>query len=147
MQRRDWQDVCGGALMIATGVFFALYGRHYDFGSAARMGPGFFPITLGWVLAGLGLLIALPALWRRGQPVLVLWGNWFWSVASLLAFALLLPRLGLFGTALLSALVALMPSLLGRVQRLLVATSVAALTTAIFALGLNMQLRVWPWTS
>ena len=48
---------------MSLGLFVALYAAgHYPIGQAARMGPGFFPVALGWILAGLGLAIALLAL-------------------------------------------------------------------------------------
>ena len=46
MTRRDHHDLIGGVLMTAIGVFIALYAQRYDFGSAARMGPGYWPALL-----------------------------------------------------------------------------------------------------
>ena len=55
---------------------------------------GFFPVILGWILVVLGLLIALPACWRRGEAVVVQWRNLFWSVLGVVAFAALLKTVG-----------------------------------------------------
>ena len=52
-------------LMIVIGLFAVWYAQRYAFGSPRQMGPGFFPVVLGWVLAGLGVLILLPALRRH----------------------------------------------------------------------------------
>ncbi len=143
---RDKHDLVGGLLMTAAGLFFALYGQRYDVGTADRMGPGYFPVVLGWTLAALGLLVAVPAWWRRGGPIAVQWGNLFWCVASLLAFALALRPLGVVLAAFVAALVSLVPSAMHWRTRLLVCAVVAGLTTLIFPIGLQMMLPIWPWS-
>jgi hypothetical protein len=143
---RDLHDLVGGGLMAATGLFFALYGSQYSFGTAARMGPGYFPVVLGWVLAVLGLLVALPAWWRRGSAIQVDWGSLFWCVASLLVFAFTLHRLGVVLASLVTALVSMAPTTLRWRTRLAVAAVVTLLTTLIFPIGLRMILPIWPWS-
>nr|WP_284306166.1 tripartite tricarboxylate transporter TctB family protein [Hydrogenophaga electricum] len=144
---RDIHDLLGGLLMTAAGLFFAVHGRDYEFGTAARMGPGYFPVVLGWVLAVLGLLVALPALWRRGTAVQVQWNNLFWCVLSLIGFAFMLHLLGVFVAAFLTALLSLVPSAMRLRTRLAVCTVVAVLTTLIFPIGLQMVLPIWPWSA
>ena len=131
--------------MVAAGLFFALYGSRYNFGSASRMGPGYFPVVLGCTLAVLGLLVALPAWWRRGAAVTVQWGNLGWTIASLLVFAWTLPRVGVVVASALAALLALVPSVMSLRTRLIVCAVVAVLTTLIFPLALQMSLPIWPW--
>lgn len=142
---RDQHDLVGGLLMTAAGLFFALYGRHYEFGSAARMGAGYFPVVLGWTLAVLGLLVALPAWWRRGSAIALQWSNLFWCVASLLAFALTLHTLGVVLASFAAALISLVPSAMRLRTRLAVCAVVALLTALIFPLALQMTLPIWPW--
>lgn len=137
-------DIVGGLLMTAAGLFFALYGARYPLGDAARMGPGYFPVVLGWVLAVLGVLVALPAFWRRGTAIAFDGKSLFWAVLSLLVFAAALLHLGVILSSFASALVALMPSALRWRSRLLVSAVVALLTTLIFPIGLQMMLPIWP---
>lgn len=144
---RDIHDVVGGLLMTATGVFFALYGDRYTFGTAARMGPGYFPVVMGWTLAVLGLLVALPAFWRPGTAIKVQWNNLFWCIAALVAFAFTLHVLGVVLASFLSALLALVPSAMALRTRLTVCAVVAVLTTLIFPVGLQMILPLWPWSN
>ncbi|CAN7493182.1 tripartite tricarboxylate transporter TctB family protein [Pseudorhodoferax sp. LjRoot39] len=144
---RDIHDMVGGALMVGAGLFFALYGDRYTFGTAARMGPGYFPVVLGWTLAVLGVLVALPAWWRRGSAIQVQWNNLLWSIASLLAFATTLHVLGLVLASFLAALLALVPSAMALRTRLTVCAVVALLTTLIFPVGLQMILPLWPWSA
>ena len=143
---RDIHDLVGGLLMTATGLFFALYGQQYEFGTPARMGPGYFPVVLGWVLAVLGLLVAVPAWWRRGTTVTVQWSNLFWCVLSLLVFAFTLRLLGVVVSSFLAALISLVPSSMQMRTRLTVCAVVALLTTLIFPIGLQMVLPIWPWS-
>jgi hypothetical protein len=143
---RDIHDLVGGLLMTATGLFFAFQGQQYDFGSAARMGPGYFPVVLGWVLAVLGLVVAVPAWWRRGSAISVQWSNLFWCVLSLVFFAFALRILGVVATSFVAALISLVPSAMPLRTRLLVCAVVALLTTLIFPIGLQMLLPLWPWS-
>lgn len=143
---RDIHDIVGGLLMTAAGIFFALYGSRYTFGSADRMGPGWFPVVLGWVLAVLGILVALPAWWRQGTGITVQWKNLIWCVAALAAFALTLQSLGVVFASLLASVLALVPSAMPLRTRLIVCTMVAVLTVLIFPIGLQMILPIWPWS-
>ncbi|HVR51878.1 MAG TPA: tripartite tricarboxylate transporter TctB family protein [Pseudorhodoferax sp.] len=144
---RDTHDLVGGLLMTAAGIFFAVYGTNYSFGTAARMGPGYFPVVLGWILAVLGLLVAVPAWWRRGTGITVQWNNLLWCIAALLCFAFTLHPLGLVLASFLSALLSLVPSAMALRTRLTVCAVVAALTTLIFPVGLQMILPLWPWSA
>src|SRR5262245_15474920 len=51
------KDVWAGAMLIAMGTAAIVIARHYPFGTALRMGPGYFPIILGGLLAVFGLFI------------------------------------------------------------------------------------------
>ncbi|WP_225782560.1 tripartite tricarboxylate transporter TctB family protein [Xenophilus sp. Marseille-Q4582] len=143
---RDIHDIVGGLLMTAAGLFFALYGSRYTMGTADRMGPGYFPIVLGWVLAVLGILVALPAWWRQGSGITVQWKNLIWCVASLVAFALGLKTLGVVAASFIAALLALVPSAMPLRTRLTVCAVVAGITALIFPLALQMVLPIWPWS-
>ncbi|MFL6716596.1 MAG: tripartite tricarboxylate transporter TctB family protein, partial [Burkholderiaceae bacterium] len=47
---RNQKDFWSGVMFAAFGLFFAGFGTRYTFGSAARMGPGYFPTVLGVIL-------------------------------------------------------------------------------------------------
>lgn len=55
------RDFYAGGLMILVGVFAAYVATTYDIGSLADMGPGFFPLVLSVLIAGLGVGIATGA--------------------------------------------------------------------------------------
>lgn len=152
--RVDWRDLVGGLACIAIGLFVVRYAsQHYTVGETARMGPGYFPVVLGWVLTGLGALIALlslrravraaqPPPWRPGALAAVL--------AAVVVFALLVERAGLVPAALALTLVASAAQRLHRWRRALgLGLALALLAWLIFAVGLQMTLPAfvfsWPF--
>jgi putative tricarboxylic transport membrane protein len=53
------KDLFAGLLFLIFGIGMMLISSRYQFGTPVRMGPGFFPVILGGVLALLGALIAI----------------------------------------------------------------------------------------
>jgi len=82
------KDVWAGLLLIAIGAAALFIARDYTFGTALRMGPGFFPIVLGAMLILFGLYILATGL-RSGMQIE---GSW-----SLRALIILPLSLVLFG--------------------------------------------------
>jgi hypothetical protein len=60
------KDVLSGLLFIGFGAAFLVVARAYDFGTARRMGPAFFPIILSSLLMLIGLSVALRGLLTGG---------------------------------------------------------------------------------
>jgi len=143
---RNTRDILGGVLMAAAGLFFALYARHYAFGEAARMGPGFFPSVLGWCLAIVGVLISFAALRQPGERIQVRWKSLALVVASVVFFAIALPVAGLViavaGAVLLSSLA---DNELRWRGRLVLAAVVPTLMVLVFITGLGMTLPLFWW--
>ena len=90
------RDILAGALFVAIGALALLGARGYPVGTAMRMGPGYLPVVLGWLLIALGALVGLRAARRRDwQAVAWDWKPLAWISVSILAFGFLMPRLGL----------------------------------------------------
>jgi hypothetical protein len=53
------KDLIGGTLMTLVGLVAVMTGLGYRTGSLNRMGPGFFPVALGALLAVVGVVIAI----------------------------------------------------------------------------------------
>ncbi|HEX5737411.1 MAG TPA: tripartite tricarboxylate transporter TctB family protein [Hydrogenophaga sp.] len=148
MKSRDMQDVVGGLAVTALGLFAAIYAQRYEFGDLNRMGPGYFPVALGVVLALLGLLIAIPAFRRKGEPIEVKWKTFALVLASIVAFALTLKVLGLIlATALAVVISSLADNETTWKGRILLAIGVAAVTYLVFGFALGMVLPAWPWSA
>ena len=66
------KDIWSGLMLIAIGAAAILVARNYPFGTALRMGPGFFPVVLGGLLIVFGLTILAIGL-RQGESMA---GSW-----------------------------------------------------------------------
>jgi len=62
MKIKNAKDFWSGVMFIAFGVFFAGFARQYDMGTAARMGPAYFPTVLGLLLVAVGLFVGFQGL-------------------------------------------------------------------------------------
>jgi hypothetical protein len=82
------KDFWAGMMLVAIGAAALFIARDYRFGSALRMGPGFFPTILSVILIAFGVCITAVGL-RSGEKIQ---GN-----LSLRAFLLLPLSLVLFG--------------------------------------------------
>ena len=59
---KNRQDFWSGVMFMGIGAGFSLQATTYSMGSAARMGPGYFPFWLGIVLALIGAVVLMTAL-------------------------------------------------------------------------------------
>ena len=148
MKSRDMQDIVGGLAVTALGIFAAIYAQKYEFGDLNRMGPGYFPVALGVVLTLLGLLIAIPAFMRKGEPIVVKWKTFALVLGSIVAFALTLKVLGLILATALSVMISSLADNETRWKgRILLACGVAVVTYLVFGFALGMVLPAWPWSA
>ena len=141
------KDVWAGLLLIAIGAAAIFLARDYTFGTALRMGPGFFPIVLGAVLILFGLYTlatgtsAFTRVFRRAmRDGTAIEGSW-----SPRALIVLPPALILFGLLIEHA--GFVPAML-----VLIFASAAASTefkfmeVLLFALGLTaLAVAVFIW--
>ncbi|MCQ0969725.1 tripartite tricarboxylate transporter TctB family protein [Paracoccus sp. TK19116] len=144
--RRDWHDLLGGVAMVATGLFVSIYSQlHYDIGSLRQMGPGFFPVTLGGILAVLGLAIALPAWRRSGTARPLALPEMLAILAAIAVFGFGLQTLGIVVATAIAVVLASLPAPRpGWIWRCVLAVAVTALTWLVFKHGLRMTMPVWP---
>jgi hypothetical protein len=62
------RDFWAGMMFVGFGAAAMFIARDYRFGSAMRMGPGFFPTILGGILIAFGVCIMAVGL-RRGERI------------------------------------------------------------------------------
>src|SRR5690606_23379285 len=113
MQLRNKQDFWSGIMFVALGVGFALGASNYSMGTAARMGPGYFPFWLGVLLALLGASVALSACRAKAEEHEVEPFDWkilFIVVGSVALCGTLLNYLGVYITVFLLVLVSSLAS-------------------------------------
>jgi len=133
-------------VFFAIGIAFMVIAREYRFGTAARMGPGFFPALLGALLAGLGLLIALPAIVRDGDPFPKLQLRpLLTTLAGIVVFALVLQPLGFVLAAVVLVLISgLADPELRPVESIGLALLLTAFSVGVFVVLLGLPLNLWP---
>src|SRR5580765_7899136 len=97
MKVKSPQDFWAGLMFIAFGLFFVVVAmKNYQMGSSVRMGPAYFPVVLGGMLAVLGAVVLVNALVIEGPAVAKFhFRPLLFIAASSLAFAYLLKPLGL----------------------------------------------------
>ena len=74
LELRDNKDFLAGLLFIAIGLVAVAVARNYPFGTAMRMGSGYFPTVLGGILILLGAWVMGRGL-RSGEKVESGWGG------------------------------------------------------------------------
>ena len=62
MKIKSNKDFASGLMFMGVGVAFAWGATTYNVGTGARMGPGYFPLLLGILLAIIGLVITFNCL-------------------------------------------------------------------------------------
>ena len=90
------KDFLAGLVFLAIGAAAIVVAREYPFGSAMRMGSGYFPTVLGAILALFGMFLTVRGV-RAGDGAAIAWG---WRplagvVGAMLVFGFLMPRLGM----------------------------------------------------
>jgi hypothetical protein len=140
------KDFWAGLLFIGLGIFAIWVGSNYTLGSAARMGPGYFPRILGILLLVLGTLITARGLRGHGDRV----PAWKWRptlvvLGSVVLFGFIVAKIGLAISTVILIRVASAASHEFRPKEAIVAgVLLAALSVGVFVVGLHLQLPIWP---
>ncbi len=146
MKLPDSKDFWSGLMLIAIGGAAVFIARDYPFGTALRMGAGFFPVVLGIVLMLFGLTFALRGIRDRAR----IEGNWSLRALVVLplafvAFGVLMEHAG-FVPAMLALMIGSAAAgtefRVGEVLALSVVLTALCVALFIWALGLPYPLVV-----
>ena len=157
MKIKSNKDFASGLMFMGVGTAFAWGATSYNVGTGARMGPGYFPLLLGILLAIIGLVITFKAMTVEtadGDKI----GKWackplFFILAANFAFGILLgglPSLGIPAMGLIVGIYALtfISSLAGNefnAKGVFVLATVLAIGSYVaFVWALKLQFPVWP---
>jgi len=157
MNIKSQKDFFSGLLFTAVGVAFAWGATKYSLGTAARMGPGYFPLMLGILMAILGGVITFKALVvetedgdKVGRSALK---PLFFIISANLLFGLMLgglPSIKFPAFGLIVGIYALtfVASLAGEEFKFkevaVLATILAVMSYLAFIVLLKLQFPVWP---
>lgn len=145
---RVTKDLLSGLMFLAFGLGAAVVAQDYTFGSPARMGSGFFPVVIGGIVAILGLILVVRALFDSagGEPVEAIQFRpvIFISVA-IVVFGVLIEDAGLIAALAALIIVARLAGREGSVLELAIMVIVLiAIAVAIFVYALNIRLSLGP---
>jgi hypothetical protein len=144
--RIDIRELLAGGFAIALGTSAVWIAQDFPFGTLRRMGPGFFPTALGWILVGLGTVIAAGGVLRAGLLPRPEWRNLIAVLAGILAFALLVERFGLIAATAALVLIAAAADRSSTLRgTLILAVCLIAMAVGIFVQGLGIPFRLWKW--
>jgi len=143
---RNPKDFWAGLLFVAVGVAAIVIAGNYPLGTAARMGPGYFPRMLGLLLVALGALLALRGTRIAGAPLARLqWRPTAIVLGSVVLFGAIVNHAGLVLSTVLLIVLASAASREFRPRESLVAgIFLAALAVGVFVIGLQLLLPIWP---
>ena len=154
---KSQKDFFSGLMFTLVGGAFAVGAMNYSVGTGARMGPGYFPMLLGVVLALLGAFIIFYSLVEHaedGDKV----GSFAWRpigyiLGSNLAFGILLGGLPSMGVPAMGLIIAIFALVIIASKAgdnfvlkdvLLLSTLLAVGSYMAFIVLLKLQMPVWP---
>ena len=157
MNIKSQKDFFSGLMFMAVGIAFAWGATSYKVGDGARMGPGYFPLMLGVLLAILGGVITFNALvveTEDGDKI----GSWAWKplffiIASNLLFGILLgglpsiklPAFGLIAAIYALTIVSAMAGEEFKIKEVLILGTILSIASYLaFVVLLKLQFQVWP---
>lgn len=145
---RNQVDLAAGVMYLVVAAAFAVGAKDLRLGTAANMGPGYFPLAVSSLLALSGLIVIGRAL-SRGEPSARLagWraGKLSLILGAVIVFALLLPHAGLLVSTVALVLLSSLASdefdwrvALGN------AVALAGIGAVIFIYGLSLPIPLAP---
>ena len=150
------KDFWIGLIYLGFGVLALYLGWDYKFGTAGRMGPGYFPLVLAWMLVALGFASLVRAVLVKGTPVgEIAWLQLALIVTAVVCFAFLLPRMGaivaLFTLCVISAMASNQFKLEAKATIGLLGLIIICVLVFVKGLGVPMPLAgswlqpIFPW--
>lgn len=146
MTIKNPMDFWAGLMFMGIGLFFVIGSRDYQLGSAARMGPAYFPALLGGLMAVVGGMVLIRAFVLKGAKVTPFpLRLMFFITLSLLVFGYLLKPAGLVLALLLLVVIAAFAGHEFRLKEALLLTFVLiVLSVLVFVRGLGLPFPLWP---
>ena len=146
MRIRAPKDFWSGVMFYGFAVVAILAARGYSSGTAGKMGPGYFPLLLGGLLAALGAILIARSLVLSGEPVARFHIVPLAVIATAVClFGVMIEPLGL---VLSLAVLTLLSAFAGAQFRLLETVGLAAalivFSVGVFVYALGLPLNIWP---
>jgi hypothetical protein len=145
------RDYVAGALMVVLGIGAIAEGRRYPMGTLRLMGPGFFPVALGVILALTGLAIGVGARFaaaadERPASHPPEWRGWLLICAAMIAFVVLGRYGGLVPATLAIVLISALADRRNSIRSAVVlALAILVVSFIVFWWALQVRLPLFGW--
>ena len=146
MRVRSPQDLVGGAALLVLALIAWSQIGELRIGTAARMGPGWFPAALSLIVGGFGLVLVVRSFRLDGEAL----QRWHLRtmlpvLAAIVLFAFTIRSLGLVLSAAMLVLVSSFaaPDLRWR-DTLLFGAGLILFAVLLFPVALGLPLPIWP---
>ena len=146
VQLSNNKDFLAGVLMLAIGGGGFYMALDYPFGSALRMGPGYFPRVLAGILMAFGLFVLIRGILKFEAVK----GRWGWKplvliTLSLVAFGWIMDKWGLIPALVVMFVVSALGGHEFRWKEVAILTVVmSAFAVSVFIYGLGLPYPLWP---
>lgn len=149
MKIKKQEDFWSGVMFIAFGIFFSAFGMQYEFGTGARMGPGYFPRVLSMILILLGVGILLGGIFSKTVEKKLdkfSWRELLFILGPVVLFGLLLKPIGLVISLFVLIAISSYASHEFKWKATIVnAVVLIVICLLLFVWSLNLPLRLWPF--
>ena len=141
------KDFYAGLMFLLVGLFGMVMAFQYPLGSAARMGPGYFPRVLGGILMVLGLILSVRSFRLSGGPI----SPFAWKAVGLVLggvaiFAAIVNFAGLVVATTVLIVVSGYASKEFNLKESLISSAIlATVAVLLFIVGLKLQFPIFPW--
>jgi hypothetical protein len=146
---RNQRDFGAGVMYILIGLFFAIVATRYQYGTAAKMGPGYFPFWLGMLMAAMGLLVLVRSLGAKATIEAIPKFNFKvigLITGSIILYGILLPKMGFIVAVLVLVMIASSASKeFSWKVALINAVVLIVFTYSVFVIGLKLQFPLLPF--
>lgn len=157
MNIKSQKDFFSGLMFMGVGGAFAWGATTYNVGEGARMGPGYFPLMLGILLAVIGAAITFTSLVVEAEGGGKI-GKWAWKplffiILANVVFGILLaglpsiklPAMGMIVAIYALTFIASMAEAGWKFKTTLILATVLAIGSYLaFVVALKLQFPVWP---
>ena len=136
-------------MYMVIGLFFAIVATRYQYGTAAKMGPGYFPFWLGMLMAAMGLLVLIRSMGAKATIEAIPKFNFKvigLITGSIILYGILLPKMGFIVAVLVLVMIASSASKeFSWKVALINAAVLIAFTYSVFVIGLKLQFPLLPF--
>jgi hypothetical protein len=146
---RNQRDFGAGIMYMIIGLFFSIIAMQYPMGTAAKMGPGYFPFALGILMTLLGLLVLVKSLGAKAAIEKI--PKFHWRIMALITgsvvlYGLLLPTMGFIVAVFVLVFLSATASHEFHWKGTLInATFLVVFTYSVFVVGLKLQFPLLPF--